>query len=198
MSPKYWFTVSTTFTFTEAAKKEYFERNFAWHAISESKGDLTANIENATIMFVRPTPDGRSKDRLGIMKTTYNLKVISRLFWSRKYLISMWIFHISTGRARNWISFLLRLGAADVLGDKVDSAKRFMAAQHEIPDMRWIRWLQLTRPQHRPSLLLHRRKISSLIMSTYALMDFTFIASFTGQRAAHLRALRISQSRNAI
>ena len=28
-------------------------------------------------MFVRPTPDGRSKDRLGIMKTTYNLKVIN-------------------------------------------------------------------------------------------------------------------------
>lgn len=62
---------------TESAKKEYFERNFAWHAISESKGDLTANIENATIMFVRPLPDGKSKDRLGIMKTTYNLKVIS-------------------------------------------------------------------------------------------------------------------------
>lgn len=64
---------------TESAKKEYFERNFAWHAISESKGDLTANIENATVMFVRPTADGKSKDRLGIMKTTYNLKVISLL-----------------------------------------------------------------------------------------------------------------------
>lgn len=64
------------FTSTEAAKKEYFERNFAWHAISESKGDLTANIDNATVMFVRPATDGRSKDRLGIMKTTYNLKVI--------------------------------------------------------------------------------------------------------------------------
>lgn len=63
-------------TWIEAARKEYFERNFAWHAISESKGDLTANIDNATVMFVRPTPDGKSKDRLGIMKTTYNLKVI--------------------------------------------------------------------------------------------------------------------------
>jgi hypothetical protein len=29
-------------------------------------------------MFIRPTPDGRSKDRLGIMKTTFNLKVISQ------------------------------------------------------------------------------------------------------------------------
>lgn len=25
-------------------------------------------------MFLRPTPDSKSKDRLGIMKTTYNLK----------------------------------------------------------------------------------------------------------------------------
>lgn len=61
---------------TEAAKKEYFERNFAWHAITEYKGELQANIENGTIMFIRPSPDGKSKDRLGTMKTTYNLKVI--------------------------------------------------------------------------------------------------------------------------
>jgi ionotropic glutamate receptor len=64
------------FRLTEAAKKEYFERNFAWHAITESKGELSANVENATIMFIRPSPDGKSKDRLGTMKTTYNLKVI--------------------------------------------------------------------------------------------------------------------------
>lgn len=40
---------------TEAAKKEYFERNFAWHAISESKGDLTANIDNAVSIKVNYT-----------------------------------------------------------------------------------------------------------------------------------------------
>lgn len=81
---EYWFIVSSTFCFPltiEAAKKEYFERNFAWHAISESKGDLTANIDNATVMFVRPTPDGKSRDRLGIMKTTYNLKVNHNPFY---------------------------------------------------------------------------------------------------------------------
>lgn len=59
----------------ESAKKEYFERNFAWHAITEARTDLTANVENATIMFIRPSPDSKSKDRLGTMKTTYNLKV---------------------------------------------------------------------------------------------------------------------------
>ncbi|KAL7042223.1 hypothetical protein ACKWTF_001073 [Chironomus riparius] len=58
----------------ESAKKEYFERNFAWHAITEAKQDLTAAIENATVMFIRPSPDGKSKDRLGTMRTTYNLK----------------------------------------------------------------------------------------------------------------------------
>lgn len=31
-------------------------------------------MENATIMFLRPTPDGKAKERLGVMKTTYNLK----------------------------------------------------------------------------------------------------------------------------
>lgn len=58
----------------ESAKKEYFERNFAWHAITQFKGDLMASVDNATVMFLRPVPDGKSKERLGVMKTTYNLK----------------------------------------------------------------------------------------------------------------------------
>lgn len=59
---------------SESAKKEYFDRNFAWHAITQQRGDLTANLDNATIMFLRPVPDSKAKDRLGVMKTTYNLK----------------------------------------------------------------------------------------------------------------------------
>lgn len=31
-------------------------------------------MDNATIMFLRPVPDGKAKERLGVMKTTYNLK----------------------------------------------------------------------------------------------------------------------------
>lgn len=58
----------------ESAKKEYFERNFAWHAITQTRGDLSCNVDNATVMFLQPTPDSKNKDRLGIMKTTYNLK----------------------------------------------------------------------------------------------------------------------------
>ncbi|XP_053667056.1 ionotropic receptor 25a [Anopheles marshallii] len=58
----------------ESAKNEYFERNFAWHVITQEQKDLTCNVENATIMFLRPISDSSSKDRLGSIRTTYNLK----------------------------------------------------------------------------------------------------------------------------
>uniref|UniRef100_A0A8W7P043 Ionotropic glutamate receptor C-terminal domain-containing protein n=1 Tax=Anopheles coluzzii TaxID=1518534 RepID=A0A8W7P043_ANOCL len=58
----------------ESAKNEYFERNFAWHVITQEQKDLTCNVENATIMFLRPMSDSSSKDRLGSIRTTYNLK----------------------------------------------------------------------------------------------------------------------------
>lgn len=52
---------------TESAKREYFERNFAWHAITQFNGDLSCNCDNATIMFLRPIPTASSRDRLGLM-----------------------------------------------------------------------------------------------------------------------------------
>ncbi|XP_053673131.1 ionotropic receptor 25a [Anopheles nili] len=58
----------------ESAKNDYFERNFAWHVITQEQKDLTCNVENATIMFLRPISDSSSKDRLGSIRTTYNLK----------------------------------------------------------------------------------------------------------------------------
>ncbi|XP_035782747.1 ionotropic receptor 25a-like isoform X2 [Anopheles albimanus] len=58
----------------ESAKNEYFERNFAWHVITQEQQDLSCNVENATIMFLRPMSDSSSKDRLGSIRTTYNLK----------------------------------------------------------------------------------------------------------------------------
>uniref|UniRef100_A0A182X1S1 Ionotropic glutamate receptor C-terminal domain-containing protein n=1 Tax=Anopheles quadriannulatus TaxID=34691 RepID=A0A182X1S1_ANOQN len=58
----------------ESAKNEYFERNFAWHVITQEQKDLMCNVENATIMFLRPMSDSSSKDRLGSIRTTYNLK----------------------------------------------------------------------------------------------------------------------------
>lgn len=51
----------------ESAKDEYFERNFAWHAITQYDGSITAVVRNATIMFLKPVPDLSAKDRLGLL-----------------------------------------------------------------------------------------------------------------------------------
>lgn len=51
----------------DASRDEYFQRNFAWHAITQYSGDLTCNCKNATIIFLKPTPDQLVKDRLGLM-----------------------------------------------------------------------------------------------------------------------------------
>lgn len=58
----------------EAAKPEYFARNFAWHAITQDAGDLSSNVDKAFVMFLRPKSDADTKNRLGLLKTTYNLK----------------------------------------------------------------------------------------------------------------------------
>ncbi|XP_055372265.1 ionotropic receptor 25a [Condylostylus longicornis] len=58
----------------EAARSEYFKRNFAWHAITQYNGDLSCSCENATVMFLKPIGNVTSRDQLGMLKTTYNLK----------------------------------------------------------------------------------------------------------------------------
>lgn len=64
----------------DSARDEYFQRNFAWHAITQYNGDLSCNCKNATIIFLKPIPDQLVKDRLGLMvncihskKTTFSL-----------------------------------------------------------------------------------------------------------------------------
>lgn len=59
----------------DAAKSEFFERNFAWHVITQSDGEsVDCNCINATVMFVKPMADPSTKDRLGQLKTSYNMK----------------------------------------------------------------------------------------------------------------------------
>lgn len=62
----------------ESANDDYFKRNFAWHAITQYSGDVTCNCKNATIIFLRPTPDALAKDRLGLMVWTpfYDIFII--------------------------------------------------------------------------------------------------------------------------
>lgn len=51
----------------------FFNRKFAWHAITQDKGDLKCVCKNATIMFVKPLVDNQYQDRLGLIRTTYQL-----------------------------------------------------------------------------------------------------------------------------
>lgn len=51
----------------------FFNRKFAWHAITQDKGDLKCNCKNATIIFARPIVDTQYQDRHGLIKTSYQL-----------------------------------------------------------------------------------------------------------------------------
>ncbi|EDV57772.2 ionotropic receptor 25a [Drosophila erecta] len=57
----------------ESVKPEYFERNFAWHAITQNEGEISSQRDNATIMFMKPMAYTQYRDRLGLLRTTYNL-----------------------------------------------------------------------------------------------------------------------------
>lgn len=51
----------------------YFNRKFAWHAITPDRGDLKCACKNATIMYAKPMVDNKYQDRLGLIRTTYQL-----------------------------------------------------------------------------------------------------------------------------
>lgn len=51
----------------------YFNRKFAWHAITQDKNDLKCNCKNATVIFARPLIDNQYQDRLGLIRTSYQL-----------------------------------------------------------------------------------------------------------------------------
>ncbi|XP_036327744.1 ionotropic receptor 25a [Rhagoletis pomonella] len=57
----------------ESVKPSYFERNFAWHAITQSEGEVSSQRDNATIMFLKPMSYAQNRDRFGRLKTTFNL-----------------------------------------------------------------------------------------------------------------------------
>ncbi|XP_018787692.1 PREDICTED: ionotropic receptor 25a [Bactrocera latifrons] len=57
----------------ESVKPTYFERNFAWHAITQSEGEVSSQRDNATIMFLKPMSYAQNRDRFGRLKTTFNL-----------------------------------------------------------------------------------------------------------------------------
>lgn len=56
-----------------ADENQYFGRKTAWFALSLDKGDISCGCKDATIVYMRPTPDAKSRDRLGKIKTTYSM-----------------------------------------------------------------------------------------------------------------------------
>lgn len=56
-----------------ASVKGFFNRKFAWHAITEDTGDVKCNCKDATIMYAKPIIDAQYQDRLGLIKTSYQL-----------------------------------------------------------------------------------------------------------------------------
>lgn len=103
--------------YAESAKDEYFQRNFAWHAITQYNGDLSCNCKNATIIYLKPVPDQSTKDRLGLMVKRTSLHYFSHI------LIDCFIFkenHIQFEEGtRNHVCFLLRLGSQNIPSCKV-------------------------------------------------------------------------------
>lgn len=56
-----------------AESVNFFNRKFAWHVITQDKGDIKCNCKNATIMYVKPMIDAQYQDRLGLIRTSYQL-----------------------------------------------------------------------------------------------------------------------------
>ncbi|XP_045465403.1 ionotropic receptor 25a-like [Harmonia axyridis] len=56
-----------------AQKNSYLNRKFAWHAITQDLGELKCNIKNGTILFVKPLVNANYQNRLGQIKTSYQL-----------------------------------------------------------------------------------------------------------------------------
>uniref|UniRef100_A0A1I8NTP0 Ionotropic glutamate receptor C-terminal domain-containing protein n=2 Tax=Stomoxys calcitrans TaxID=35570 RepID=A0A1I8NTP0_STOCA len=57
----------------ESLKPAYFDRKFAWHAITQNEGQLRPNAEHATIMFLKPVVYPKNQARLEQLKTNYSL-----------------------------------------------------------------------------------------------------------------------------
>lgn len=56
-----------------AQKNSYLNRKFAWHAITQDLGELKCNVKNGTILFVKPVVNANYQNRLGQIKTSYQL-----------------------------------------------------------------------------------------------------------------------------
>ncbi|KAJ0183146.1 hypothetical protein K1T71_001122 [Dendrolimus kikuchii] len=56
-----------------ADENQFFGTKTAWFALTLDKGDISCGCKEATIIYMKPTPDAKSRDRLGKIKTTYSM-----------------------------------------------------------------------------------------------------------------------------
>ncbi|XP_014257166.1 ionotropic receptor 25a isoform X2 [Cimex lectularius] len=80
-----------------------FGKKYAWHAITQDKGNLICACNNATILHVKPEPDPESKERLDNLRTSFNLVAepeITSVFYFDLFLHAF--LAISTEVDRNW------------------------------------------------------------------------------------------------
>ncbi|KAJ8960481.1 hypothetical protein NQ318_013765 [Aromia moschata] len=54
----------------------FFNRKFAWHAITQDDGEIKCECRNASVIFVKPYPNTAYQDRLGSMQRTYQLNAL--------------------------------------------------------------------------------------------------------------------------
>lgn len=59
---------------TDSVKQEFFARNFAWHAITQFEDSFNVNKANASVMYLKPMATTQNKDRMGKLRTTFDLK----------------------------------------------------------------------------------------------------------------------------
>lgn len=56
-----------------AQANKYFSNTYSWYALTQDKGDFSCTCEDATIVYLKPSPEASSRDRLGKMKTSYSM-----------------------------------------------------------------------------------------------------------------------------
>ena len=50
-----------------------FSQKYSWHAITLERNDLKCSCKNASVLFIKPIIATQSQDRLGVIKTSYQL-----------------------------------------------------------------------------------------------------------------------------
>ncbi|XP_059221283.1 ionotropic receptor 25a isoform X3 [Stomoxys calcitrans] len=65
--------LSTINLILETVKPTFFERTFAWYAITQNEGEITTKRANVSLLFLKPVVYSQNRERLIQLRTIYNL-----------------------------------------------------------------------------------------------------------------------------